>query len=348
MRAWLALATVVVVTSCRAFGEGEPAFSGEVAYTDTLAVVGLADESNPLLVWGVAVPMLVNSETIGLLDLQGSGRVAVVNLLSGDGWSVEGRGGEHDGPGEWGSMGPNTITVDDGIIHTITPAGRYNAWRTTGELVSSSRLPFESNLFGDRSEHRTFEGFLDGGLVVQLYQTTGNRMYTGPQVVERGLRLIEPTSVVRAQVALAPTQFLYSVGENEDGSRYVSGQLAEGSFPMTVAARGDLIAYGEVYSRWLRVLDGDGAEVAYAEDIGYRVGDVQIDADGRVWAQVWAEAEGPGHKWITFDSSLRELFRSRPINLIDAIGDRVLTLRVDEFGVGSLQLIRSTEAVDGV
>lgn len=342
---FVALFTTV---SCHTVDEDEPRFVGDVEYSDTLAVVGHADESNPLLAWGMAIPMFMDSTTIGLIDPTGQGRVAVVDILSGAGWSAEGRGAEHDGPGEWGAMAPNTISVHAGTVHTINLAGRYNAWSAEGELVSSTNLPREMSVFGDRGEQRTFHGILDEGIVVQFHQATGNRMETSPQVVERGLRLIDPTtSSVRARVTLEPVEFVYSVGESEDGSKYVSGRLADGSFPITVAARGDLIAYAEVRSRWLRVLDDRGVERAFVEDIGYRIGDVLIDADGRIWAQVWAEAVGPGPKWITFDSSLREVARSRPINLIDANGDRILTLHVDELGVGTLHLIRSTAELTG-
>ena len=90
--------------------------------------------------------------------------------------------------------------------------------------------------------------------------------------------------------------------------------------------------------RWLVVLDSDGA-VRKRVDLPYAVFRVAIDADERVWVQVWAENRGRTGSYLVLDRDLHVVASVAERNVQDARGEQLLSIAQDTLGLLHMYLL---------
>lgn len=297
-------------------------------YPDTVAVGGDAFEASPLLIFRQAIhSQLVDSTTVVYAD-QGGGNLTLVDLVTRQGWQVLDDG--LDGPGEFGGTIP-FVSATDSRIHTSTIRGASAIRSLGGELLEARRYRDFEFRVGSQ-----VQGILREGILISLERTEVDWRETEPQTISRSIlaRSVEDPEVWRyfdlpsSQIRVVP---------QGDGRFHT---VSVGEDPgIVVAARHETVVLAGGRQRWVRVLGLDGrvrAEVELPHDV-YRL---FIDAEERVWVQVWARNERRTGSYVVLDRDLNVLFRVAEGSVQDAFGPYLLTIDLDDNELMRLYLLR--------
>jgi hypothetical protein len=296
---------------------------------DTVAVVGGPDEANPLFIYGQPFPALLDDSTVVYSDLRSpGGRIAVVNLFTGDGWEIESRQGA-EGPGEFGGQTPLVFPWGN-VIHTLTVSGGHNRFDRSGDLLATNR-------YG--------QGWMTGGALVQIGGIAGGLAVVhtrewpsrreGEQSTRQAIGLYDFDGATVAEIVEGiPTIVSRMVPQRGNAVRHqtVSG---EGLF---VHARGETIVWGMTLDRTLNLSDARGRLLA-SRRFDVPILDAFVDADGRIWARVRARAESGALGNIVLDRELNELFRVAANGVRDASGNAILVRAFGELDIIRLVLL---------
>ncbi|MEQ9401555.1 MAG: hypothetical protein RJQ04_20485 [Longimicrobiales bacterium] len=322
VKAWALAGLGLVTLPGAAVAQPSPAVPG----VDTLAVVGGAHETNTLLVYKQPEGLqLVGDATVAYADNAG-GRLAVVNLLTGDGWRIDDQG--ESGPGEFGGSMP-FFGEADGTIDAVAQDGR-TAWSLDGTLLGSERFP-SSPWEGPGAVFPV--GVLQDGTFV-VHRT--GRPGSGP-TIEQELRALSVDGGLRWTVDDLPA--LTDVG----------GELrADTAGTLLGDARGGTVAVGFATSGVVRVYAADGSIHAETR-VPHELWRVLVDADERIWVSVLGDAPlgRPSVRTLVFD---RDLTTSVPVdlqNVVDARGRQAITIDFDDYGVIRIHLLQLRTAPPG-
>ena len=296
---------------------------------DTLAVAGGAFEDNPLFLYRQAVHVhLLDPTTVVFADNAG-GRIVAVDLVTGDGWEVEDRGGT--GPGEFGGALP-WVAVADGRIHTLTITGHHAVRDPKGAILEEGR--FEGPELGGLNEP---QGFLRPDVLVTRSREDVDFSREGIQETRRWIAAHHRDGRELWRFDDLPPQRM-SIHHNDDGTG--SGSSLDPG--LIVRARDETVVLGLAPGRELRVLGADGEERGRIE-LPEKLWDLRIDAEERIWATVWSYERSDPSREVVYDRDLRQLFNEPSMNVVDAQGTRRVVVDLDEVHGMRLVLLERRE-----
>ena len=289
--------------------EEQYGFQADQQY-DTLGVFGTASETNPLLVYRAAFSLqMLDSSTVVYADI-GRGRLVVVDLLTGEGWEVDDRGGE--GPGEFGGRTPH-VTANAGVVHTVTFKSQSAQYGRDGALLTADRFP----PFTSSGETELPMGILSGGVLLTRFQAAPDLSKDGSQPLARRISAYAPGEAR-----------LWTYTDLPPGRAEVEGARVSIDTPdseLCGAARGRTIVLCENHGTWIVALNPDGS-VRARGDLGHEAFRAFLDTEERVWVQSWTKNERRGASWIVLDSDLQPVMQVIEAGIADASGDFIVTL----------------------
>ena len=328
MKAWPIL-VLAAATACSVPADG-PTFVGNVAY-DTVAKVGQASETNPLLVYRAPIGLqLIKESTVLYADNTG-GNLTAVNMISGQGWQV--LDGGLEGPGEFGGGVP-WFSESNGLVFTAGMTGQASTRSLDGELLSSRQ--YREFIYDDDTQFPVWpKGLLAGGVIVTYFSESPDPSTWEEQELIQGLKAYSPDDgLLWSYTAFPPLVIRLNAGPGSSVSASViSGQGA------VADARHGTVVVGMDGQSWLATLNADGTQRARTE-LPYDLFNAFIDGDERVWAQVWAKNEQKAGSWIVLDRDLNTIAHAAERDVQDARGDYLLTIDLDDLGLIHMYLLK--------
>lgn len=320
---------LLLIGAC-ATPESDATFVADVAY-DTVAEVGQPDEANPLFIYELPLGLqLIDESTVLYADSKG-GSLTAVDLLSGAGWQVRDKGGE--GPGEFGGSQP-WFSESNGVIYTASQGGQAATRSLSGELLEARR--YREFIIDDQG-FALPRGLLDSGVLVAYFLQRPSRAPSETQELKQGFRAYSPDlGLVWSYEDLPPMvrHWERRPPDNTWGYVTVSGE------GFMADARHGTVAIVKNEEPWLVALNSDGSERARVE-LPYNAYSVFIDADERIWVEVWAknEKEKTG-SYIVLDRDLNTLMYVAERGVRDARGDYLVTTKRDSLDVTHIYLLK--------
>lgn len=319
---------LLLIGAC-ATPESDATFVADVAY-DTVAEVGQPDEANPLFIYEVPLGLqLIDESTVLYADSKG-GSLTAVDLLSGAGWQVRDKGGE--GPGEFGGR-QLWFSESNGVIYTASQGGQAATRSLSGELLEARR--YREFIIDDQG-FALPRGLLDSGVLVAHFRERLGRTLNETQELKQGFRAYSPDHGVLWSYEDVPP----IVGYRERRSGNTTGSVTLSGDGVGADARHGTVAIVKNEENWLVALNADGSERARVE-LPYNAYKVFIDADERIWVEVWAknEKEKTG-SYIVLDRDLNTLMYVAERGVRDARGDYLVTTKRDSLDVTHIYLLK--------